>query len=186
MSCNLNSRTARRRLCLALAASPLAGLPLARAQARPDAPTPVQDVAGLHRWGSGEFRRFGFLIYEATLWAAKTAPLQPPLALALTYRRAIAGRDIAQASVEQMRRFNGDEARLASWGEQLTRLFPDVDPGDRVVGLQLPDRARFFHNDRALGEVEGAAFAASFFAIWLDERTSAPELRAALLRPPGG
>ena len=186
MSCSSSSRTVRRRLCLALAAWPLAGVPLARAQARPDAQSPAQALAGLRRWGSGEFRRFGFLIYEATLWAAQTGLLRPPLALALTYRRAIAGQDIAQASVEQMRRFNGDEAQLARWGEQLTRVFPDVEPGDRILGLQLPDRARFFHNDRALGEVEGAAFGASFFAIWLDERTSAPALRAALLRPPGG
>lgn len=186
MSCSLNSRIARRRLCIALAAPPLAGLRLARAQATPDAPALAPALAGLRRWGSGEFRRFGFLVYEATLWAAQTGPLQPPLALALTYRRQIAGRDIAQASVEQMRRFSTDEPQLARWGEQMARLFPDVAPGDRIVGLQGPERVRFFHNDRALGAVEGAAFATTFFAIWLDERTSAPALRAALLRPPGG
>ncbi|MBK7415204.1 MAG: hypothetical protein IPJ38_08960 [Dechloromonas sp.] len=26
-------------------------------------------TSGLQRWGSGEFRRWGFLVYEATLWA---------------------------------------------------------------------------------------------------------------------
>ena len=185
MSCTSNSRTARRRrLCLAAAAWPLAGMVPVRAQTQPE--VSARPLAGLRRWGSGEFRRFGFLIYEATLWAAQADTLAPPLALQLTYRRSIAGRDIAQASVDQLRRFDVDEAQLARWGEQMAGLFPDVEPGDRIVGLQLPERARFFHNDRALGTVEGAEFARRFFAIWLDERTSAPALRAALLRRPGG
>ena len=47
----------RRALLLALAGWPFA------AWANGD-PT-----AGLKRWGNGEFRRFGFLVYEATLWA---------------------------------------------------------------------------------------------------------------------
>lgn len=184
MWCSLNSRTARRRLCLALAAWPLAGVSPVRA-ATADASGPAAAVATLQRWGSGEFRRFGFLIYEATLWAGAAEPTRPPLALQLTYRRSIDGKAIAQASIDQMRRFDADESRLGQWGEQMTRLFPDVKPGDRILGQHLPEQARFFHNDRPLGTVDGAAFAAAFFAIWLDPRTSEPALRAALLSRPG-
>lgn len=64
------------------------------------------------------------------------------------------------------------------------RIFPDVRPGDHIVGVQLPDEARFFYNDRSLGTVDDPAFARAFFAIWLDAKTSAPELRAALLKRP--
>ena len=184
MWCSSSSRTARRRLCLALAAWPLVGTAPARAAAT-DAAGPEAALAALQRWGSGEFRRFGFLVYEATLWAGAAEPTRPPLALQLTYRRRIDGRDIAQASIDQMRRFDADESRLRHWGDQLTRLFPDVRPGDRILGLHLPNQARFFHNDRPLGVVEGAAFAATFFAIWLDPRTSEPGLRAALLSKAG-
>jgi hypothetical protein len=140
----------------------------------------------LKRRGSGEFRRFGFLIYEATLWAGETGSPRPPLALQLTYRRTIAGKAIAEASIEQMRRFGPGEAQLAQWGEQMMRLFPDVKPGDRILGQQLPDQARFFHNERPLGVIEGSEFAAAFFAIWLDPRTSEPALRSALLGRAGG
>jgi hypothetical protein len=53
MSSNSNSLITRRRLLLALAASPLASF----AMTGPAIETPM---AGLRRWGSGEFRRFGF------------------------------------------------------------------------------------------------------------------------------
>lgn len=160
----------RRRLLLGLLAAPFA----AHASSDP--------TAGLRRWGSGNFRRFGFLVYEATLWAGDD-PLRPPLALRLTYKRNIAGQAIAEASVKEMRQLGvTDEALLARWGAQMARLFPDVRAEDQILGLHLPEGARFFFNGRPLGELSEPAFARAFFAIWLDPRTSAPELRAALLR----
>lgn len=137
------------------------------------------------RWGSGEFRRFGFLVYEATLWAAGDDPGQPPLALNLTYKRKISGRDIAEASVKEIRNLDvADEARLKVWGEQMGGIFPDVRPGDQITGVHLPGVARFYLNERSIGDIDDADFAEAFFAIWLDPRTSAPELRAALLKRP--
>ena len=138
-------------------------------------------VAGLRRWGSGEFRRFGFLVYEATLWAADD-PQRPPLALRLDYKRTIAGAAIAEASVKEMRALGGDDVLLKRWGEQMTRLFPDVRTGDYIIGQYRPEGASFYFNGRLLGSVDDAGFARAFFGIWLDARTSAPELRAALLR----
>ncbi|UCV07449.1 chalcone isomerase family protein [Dechloromonas denitrificans] len=173
MSCILNSAITRRRLLGLLAAWPLLG----RAAENP--------LAGFSRWGSGEFRRFGFLIYEATLWAAGDDPARPPLALKLTYRRSIAGQDIAEASVKEIRALGmADETQLRLWGEQMARIFPDVGPGDQITGLYLPAGARFFYNDRLIGALGDPAFANAFFAIWLDARTSAPALRSALLKRP--
>jgi len=179
MSCTLNSPTAerraptspgRRRVVLALACSPLAGL------------AATDPLAGLQRWGSGEFRRFGFLVYEAALWAGDD-PQRPPLALRLTYKRDIEGRAIAEASVREIRALGVvDENQLKRWGELMGRLFPDVREGDSILGLYLPEGARFLLNGRLLGGVDDPVFARAFFGIWLDVRTSAPELRAALLR----
>jgi hypothetical protein len=163
-------------LLLALAASPLASF----AMTGPATETPL---TGLRRWGSGEFRRFGFLVYEATLWASGDDPLRPPLALKLTYKRNISGRDIADASVKEMRNLGvADESRLRGWGERMLGIFPDVRPGDHLVGVQLPDAARFHFNDRSIGSIDDPDFTRAFFAIWLDARTSAPDLRAALLK----
>lgn len=189
MSCILNSRIVKlvapgaveaepaspRRRELLLGAAGFAVLPFA-------AYATTDPTAGLKRWGSGEFRRFGFLVYEAMLWAGDD-PLKPPLALRLTYKRNIEGKAIAEASVKEIRNLGiADDAQLKRWGEAMLRLFPDVRPGDFIVGQHLPEGARFFFNDRLIGEVLEPAFARAFFAIWLDPKTSAPELRAALLR----
>lgn len=143
-------------------------------------------TARLTRWGTGEFRRFGFLVYEATMWAADD-PQRPPLALKLTYKRNIDGAAIADASVKEIRNLGlADEATLRRWGEQMRQLFPNVKPGDYLVGHYQPEAARFYFNDQLIGRIEDAAFARAFFAIWLDPRTSAPDLRAALLRRAAG
>ena len=164
----------RRRLLLALTAMPFTS-------SAANDPT-----AGLSRWGSGEFRRFGFLVYEATLWAGDE-PLRPPLALKLTYRRNISGAAIAEASVKEIRLLGlADEPTLARWGRLMAGLFPDVRAGDFILGEYQPGAARFYFNGRLLGSVEEAEFARAFFAIWLDARTSAPELRGALLRRASG
>lgn len=137
---------------------------------------------GLQRWGQGSYRRFGFLVYEAVLWAGDD-PTQPPLALQLTYRRSIRGKAIAEASVKEMRALGGvDEDTLRRWGQRMAVLFPDVTDGDRILGEYQAEAARFHFNGVFIGEIADAAFARQFFAIWLDPRTSAPDLRAALLR----
>jgi hypothetical protein len=141
-------------------------------------------TAGLKRWGSGEFRRFGFLVYEATLWAGDD-PQRPPLALRLEYKRNISGSAIVDASVKEMRALGTDETHLKAWGVEMTRLLPDVRLGDQIIGHYLLDGAAFFLNGRLLGEVSDVAFARQFFAIWLDPNSSAPALRAALLRRVG-
>jgi hypothetical protein len=159
----------RRALLLALAAWPATWL------AANEKPVEAR------RWGSGQFRRFGFLVYEATLWAGDD-PQRPPLTLRLDYRRNIAGTAIADASIKEMRRSFADEARLAEWRERMTRIFPDVKPGDHIVGHYHAGGAVFMQGDRELGRIDDREFARAFFGIWLDPRTSAPELRAALLR----
>lgn len=160
-----------RRRSLLLAASavllwPLAGLA-----------SPIQ---GLRPRGRGSFRRFGFLVYDASLWTGNV-PDGPPLALRLDYRRKLSGQAIAEASVDEMRRFVTDEAQLAAWEQAMRRIFPDVRDGEHLLGVWRDEGAYFYQNDKLIGAVRDPAFARAFFAIWLDPRSSAPALRAALL-----
>ena len=110
---------------------------------------------GLQRRGQGRFTRFGLLIYEATLWSG-ASPEEPPLALRLDYRRSIAGRAIARASVDEMRRLGADEVSLSRWGAQTTTArtvaegiaaagpfdaaLVDLHLGDGADGLAKPGR----------------------------------------------
>lgn len=191
-SSNSNTRREQRRrwLIAALAAvfAPSAMSTVQAADSRPVAAAPGNTaLAGLRPWGGGDFRRFGLLIYQARLWidAPPADRPSPPYALEITYRRTIRGEKLADASLDEMRKQGlRDPVREAAWLARLRTLFPDVVPGDRIVGLHLPGTARFFHNDRPLGQIDDPALADAFFAIWLDPRTSAPDLRAALLRAP--
>ena len=177
MSCSSNWLIARRRLIGAAATLPLVAGPLVPWAAAAPA------LAGLRRMGSGEFRRLGLSVYRATLWASEATRLQPPYALAIEYHRRIPGRQLAASSIDEMRALGHvGEDRLASWGRRLEAVFPDVRPGDVIVGTHRPQGATFHHNDRWLADIDEADFARAFFAIWLDPRTRAPELRDALLQ----
>jgi len=98
----------------------------------------------------------------------------------------IRGRDLTKRSLEEMRKLGfSDPARLKRWEEAMDRVFPDIRPGDRLVGVNIPGReARFYSQDRLLGAVPDPEFARAFFGIWLDERTSEPALRARMLGLP--
>ena len=64
----------------------------------------------------------------------------------------------------------------------MQRVFPDVKDGDHLLGVYRDEIASFYQGERLIGSIANPGFAAAFFAIWLDARTSAPELRAALLK----
>lgn len=187
MSSSSNCNTRRRRLLWPLVPAS------AGAQGADPASRPPPALPGIvwRRRGSGVLRRFGFRVYRATLWAGSdAAPLAPPYALALDYALSLRGADLARVSGEEMQRLGVEAAQAERWATQLRQLFPDVRSGERIVGVHLADGARFFHQRpeapaRDLGFVADADFARAFFAIWLDPRSSAAEMRAALLGETG-
>ncbi len=133
--------------------------------------------------GSGTFRYFGLLIYDARLWSGGVRfDDKAPFALGIRYARNIKGARLAEESVNQWQKMGyGLEGNQAAWAAQMKRVFPDVKPGDELVGVSLPEKGvRFFFNGVDNGEISDPAFARAFFAIWLDARTTEPGLRRAL------
>ena len=136
-------------------------------------------------WGSGEMRWFGLALYDATLYVAGAEVERAPLALHLRYRRDIPRGRLVQASIDEMRRLGAEPAQLTRWEADLNRVFPDVASGDSITGVRLPGQGvRFFHQDRASGEIADPEFGRWFFAIWLDARSHSPALRKQLLQGP--
>lgn len=140
--------------------------------------------------GAGEFRVLGFAIYQAQFWSADTALERPldmnsPFALELTYRRAISRNDLVDTSIKEIRRLarrSLDSELLARWEQEMMAAFVNVQAGDRITGVFLPGKgAQFYVADVLHHSVADEAFARAFFAIWLDERTRNPKLRAQLL-----
>jgi hypothetical protein len=139
--------------------------------------------------GAGEMRWFGFKLYDARFWlppgagADMPAAMERPFALELRYAREIPSQKLVEASVDEMQRLGeSSPERLGAWREALARVFPDVRPGDTIVGLNRGDgSADFFHQGRPTGRLADAALVRRFFAIWLDPKTREPSLRASLL-----
>lgn len=154
----------------------------------PDAPEFVRKYFAARLAGEARLTWFGFHVYDARLFvpagfdAADT--LATPFALELTYARALEGKAIAQTSRDEIARLGfGTEPQRARWFAQMLRIFPDVDRGRRIAGVNVPGRGvRFYVDGRATGDIDEPDFARAFFAIWLDPRTRSPAVRTGLLR----
>ncbi len=185
MSCSSPSSVPERRRLLGAVAAGLLW-PAAWAEVAPP-PEVALELPGARLHGRGSLRYFGLRVYDALLWVggplAADSTASAPLALELRYARRLRGPLIAERSLAEMRR-QGEihEARARRWLEAMVQLFPDVDAGDRITGVQRPGEAARFHvNGRFAGELRDPEFARRFFGIWLSPQTSEPQLRALLL-----
>ena len=153
------------------------------------APTHIQkELAPAYLSGQGSFRWFGIKIYDAQLWVGdkgfnSNTPDNSKFALDLRYARSLQGRKIAEASRDQIQKSGlANAQQLAEWQSRMEQIFPDVNEGTHLTGIYLPNTgARFYLDGQAIGEIMDAAFAQAFFAIWLSPKTTAPQLRNALL-----
>ena len=141
--------------------------------------------------GKGRLTIWGFQVYDARLWApagfAAGSYASQPLALELAYLRDFEAKDVAERSLQEMRRSQAiSEAQAARWRAGLLRVIPNVSRGDRILGLHRPGvGAAFWVNGKVSGEIRDAEFARLFFGIWLSPQTSEPKLRDALLAGAG-
>ena len=137
--------------------------------------------------GKGRLTIWGFQVYDARLWApagfAAGSYASQPLALELAYLRDFEAKDVAERSLQEMRRSQAiSEAQAARWRAGLLRVIPNISRGDRILGLHRPGfGAAFWVNGKISGEIRDAEFARLFFGIWLSPQTSEPKLRDALL-----
>ena len=144
-------------------------------------------MPGARLLGSATLRFLGLRVYDGRLWVGATAPgsdwQATPFALELQYQRNLKGELIAERSLKEMRRQGEiDEVTAERWLGNMKQLFPDVQPGDRITGVNLPGvGARFFVNGQLRGELREVEFARVFFGVWLSPRTSEPAMREQLL-----
>jgi hypothetical protein len=138
--------------------------------------------------GSGTFTYFGLRVYDAWLWVSPqgldTRRMDTPFVLELRYARAFSAGSIAQRSIDEIAKLKlGTGEQQAAWLQWMQSHFPDVKGGDKLTGVYMPGTGmKLLHNGQLVAVDTDDAFARAFFSIWLDERTSAPALRTALLQ----
>lgn len=147
-------------------------------------PAVPQAIANAEIVGKGRLSIAFWDVYDATLYApqGKWSP-EDTYALSIHYFREINGKDIADRSVQEMRKQGfPDEVKLAAWNTQMKSIFPDVKNGSVLTAVFYPGKETvFFDGEKKIGIIKGGDFAQHFSDIWLSEKTSEPELRQELL-----
>ncbi len=153
-------------------------------QSRPE----IAALRGAMPSAMARLRFWGFDVYDARLWAPQgfrfNQATQFRFALELQYLRRLDGDAIASRSLDEMRRLaTVTDAQAQSWLLAMREVFPNVNEGDRITGINVPgEGVEFWVNGQRAGDVKDPVFANLFFGIWLSERTSEPKLRAQLLQ----
>nr|WP_255501350.1 chalcone isomerase family protein [Mitsuaria sp. WAJ17] len=166
--------------------------PAAAGPATPAMPEELQPLLpGAQLRGSGVLRFFGLRVYEARLWTTPAFSAEDyasqRLGLVLSYDRRLEGAAIADRSIAEMRRVGAfSEVQAQQWLILMKQAFPDVKPGDRLLGWHDGQGGvRFYYNGRQTAELSDPLYARLFFGIWLAPQSSAPALRQSLLGLPG-
>ena len=136
--------------------------------------------------GSGDLTWFGLRIYTAKLWSEQQPfNLNAPFALELTYHRRISRNQFVSTSLDEIKRLSGQQysaEQLKRWEGEMNRAFTDVNEGDQLIGVFVPNQGcRFYNRTQLLGQIRDPEFAKAFFAIWFDDRTKDRGLREQLL-----
>lgn len=134
------------------------------------------------------FRFWGFEVYDTVLWHGRGFDggrfVRHPFALELRYLRSLKGQAIAERSITEMQRQDpGDPRQTERWLQWMQATFPDVNNGQRIIGVHRPGQGAAFWTGAStpLAELNDPRFAELFFGIWLSPLTSQPALRRALL-----
>jgi hypothetical protein len=196
--------TRRQALCWCTAA--LSGLGSAAASAQQEAAAPpggrvlgerlpgpvVQLLPPVVATRPQRFRFWGFEVYDTVLWHGAGFEgshfARHPFALELRYLRSLKGPAIAERSLAEMQRLDRlTPVQADRWLQWMQAAFPDVNNGQRIIGVHRPGQGAAFWTGASLplAELDDARFAELFFGIWLSPHTSQPALRRALLESTG-
>ena len=141
-------------------------------------------IAAPKPFGSGRLQIFFISPYDAELWLdSERWSWQNSFALVLRYHIAIDRNKLTSVSLDRMQDiFPLSPSDKESLRNQFSKIFPDIQNGDRITALYSPNKGiTFYDNGRLLGVLSDIETARHFLSIWLDERTPNPDLRQQLL-----
>ena len=135
--------------------------------------------------GKAEMYYFVWYVCDLNLYSGDgDFSFDKPFRLEIEYKRDISGEEIAESSAEKIRGLGFEnEIKLAAWHAQMIDIFPDVNDGVSLTGQYVPNKPTIFYknNEEVVGVIKDPDFGKWFFGIWLNENTSRPDLRKALL-----
>ena len=146
----------------------------------------AQVRAPLQKVGSGSYRKFGFTIYRATLWAPNGKwDAAKPYALALRYTRSLSKETLADSTIDNIHDENvADDVTFARWSAGIKRTMPAVEDGDVMIGVVNPGAETvLYFNGNQIAKTGDQDLIRAFFNIWLGEGAD-EDLKSELLGQP--
>lgn len=135
-------------------------------------------------YGSAKLKVFFMDVYTVQLWQdAASWSYDAPFALSIVYDMDFTRKQLVDESIKQVRRIHkpGDDV-LADLRQNLNRLFPDVNEGDRITAIYVPKKeVVLFHNGQKTGSMSDARLLKPFMDIWMSEKTEYPAVRKRML-----
>ena len=141
-------------------------------------------ASGLQERGSVRTKILGFSLYDATLYTPEGQQLEweGPFELHLTYLRNFSGRQLTNATLDELERMEGSRPDQTSLVDKLGRCFPDVRPGDTIrARAESPNQVTLTWNGTSPCSVYHRDATRRFLGIWLSDNSRNPR-QSALLR----
>ena len=145
----------------------------------------VSQAPELHPFGKGRHSWWGIQMYDATLWIVGPQwSATGTHALDLEPSRVVPADTLVKNAIKEMRDLKvGDESKLKTWHAEMTKVIPDVRPGDQIVIFcSDTNRTLVYLNDSSTGEVDDPSFCPAIMSVWLHPQTKHQAMRKSLLR----
>jgi len=130
-------------------------------------PDPVQLGEATIRW-------LGAPIYDASLYTTGGGAFrwQAPMALQLAYRRGFSGAQLLDATMQEIRRIEGDRADHAKLGRDLEACYRDVGRGDAITAVSKgANDLSLWMNGSRLCALDMPNIQQRFLGIWLSPQS---------------
>lgn len=150
-----------------------------------NAPKPVEEsLSNSFLIGESDLKYFGFKVYNIELWSEKKQfSYAEKFAIHITYNMKFSKENLAKRSIEEIERLHVlTELEKKSYYQNLLRIFSDVKKGDEKIAIFIPQKGvEMYHNNQLMGNISDVKLARLFVDIWLDKRSSFPEVTKKLL-----
>lgn len=147
--------------------------------ANPSIQYPENFMSGAKVQGQGRMTYWGFDLYDAKLFQLNNSS---SYALRIDYLKNFKSDDLREQTIKEMTQLGVPEESRRKWSKDLKDIFPNIATGNSLTAIYQPKVGTIFlHNEKYIGQISGDDFSKAFFSIWLDPRTSAPQLRSQLL-----
>ncbi|WJG09955.1 chalcone isomerase family protein [Aliiglaciecola sp. LCG003] len=141
-------------------------------------------IEGYKKVGEAKLEIFFLDIYRSELYT-QTGDYQPnefPQALKIHYLRNIKAIDLVDRTEQEWQKLGVSQDDIDSWISKLKPIWPDIRKNNELLlVVNEVGQSHFYFDNKPIGSIADSSFGPNFLRIWLDEKSSYPDLRKQLI-----